>query len=120
MSIDTFFTAIKNRKWHSIDELSNQLAISPVKLKELSTFLSERGLVKYDKKDQRIKIQSIWALLLPTQEEQKTQKNILANFIIPPHASIDIHSTQISNISNVEIELTLRIDTKISEISIAV
>ena len=120
LSIDTFFTTIKNGTWHSIDELSIQLAISTVKLKKLSRFLSDRGLVKYDEKDQRIKIQPIWALLLPTEEEPKTQKNIIANFVIPPHASIDIQSTHISNMSNVEVELTLRLDNKISEIAINV
>jgi len=119
LSIDTFFAAIKNGAWHSINDLSNQLAISTVKLKELSRFLSDRDLVKYDEKDHRIKIQPIWTLP-PTEEEPKTPKNIIANFVIPPHASIDIQSTHISNISNVEVELTLRLDNKISEIAIAV
>jgi len=119
LSVDTFFAAIKNGAWHSIDELSNQLAISTVKLKELSRFLSNRGLIKYEEKNHRIKIQPIWTLL-PTEEEPKIPKNIIANFVIPPHASIDIQSTHISNMSNVEVEVTLRLDNKIREVAIAV
>ena len=119
MSIDTFFAAIKNGHWHNIDELSNQLDIPTVKLKELSRFLSNRSIIKYEEENHRIMIQPIWTLL-PTEEEPKTPKNILANFIIPPHECIDIQSTHISNISNVEIELTLRLDNKIKEIAIDV
>ena len=119
LSISTFFTAIKNETWHSIDELSNQLTISPVKLKELSRFLSNRGLIIYEENNHRIKIQPLWVLLLP--EEQPNQpKTIVANFVIPPHASISIQSTHISNMSNVEVEVTLRIDNKIREVAISV
>jgi len=119
LSVDTFFAAIKNGAWHSIDELSVQLAISTVKLEELSRFLSNRGLIKYEEETRRIMIQPIWTLL-PTEEEQKIPKNIVANFVIPPHASIDIQSTHISNMSNVEVEVTLRLDNKIREVAIAV
>jgi hypothetical protein len=120
LSIDTFFAAIKNGTWHGIDQLSNQLAISTVKLEELSRFLSNRGLISYDEKDRRIKIQPMWTLLLPTEEELKIPKPLVANFVIPPHASIDIQSTHISNMSNVEVEVTLRIDNKIREVTIEV
>ena len=118
VSIDKYFSAIKNGTWHSIDQLSNELPFSANKIKELSKLFSERGLLKYDKEKQKIKIQPIWTLLLPTEEEAKTQKNTIANFIIPPHASVDVQSTHISNLSNVEVELTLRINNKISEIAI--
>ncbi len=78
-----------------------------------------RYTAKYEEENQRIMIQPIWTLL-PTEEEPKTPKNIIANFVIPPHECIDIQSTHISNISNVEIELTLRLDNKIKEIAIDV
>ena len=83
-------------------------------------FLSNSGLIKYQEKNRTIKIQPKWALLLPTEETTKTPQNIIANFVIPPHASIDIQSTHISNMSNVEVEVTLRIDNKIREVAIEV
>ena len=120
MSIDTFFAAIKNGTWHSIDQLSSQLAISTVKLEELSRFLSNQGLIKYEEKNRRTKIEPKWTLLLPTEEEPKIPKPIVVNFVIPPHASIEIQSTHISNMSNVEVEVTLRVDNKIREVTIEV
>ena len=120
MSVDTLFTAIKNGTWHSIDGLSNQLAIPIEKLKELSRFLSDSGVIKYEENNSRIKMQPDWTPLLSIEETPKTPQNIIASFIIPPHASIDIKSTHISNMSNVEIEINLRIDNKIREMTIEV
>jgi len=119
LSIDKFFAAIKNGGWHSIDELSDKLGISTSKLEKLSKFLSERGLITYQEKNRRIKIQPLWRLLLP-EEQPNDPKAIVTTFMIPPQASIDVQSTHISNISNVELAVSLRIDNKIKEVTIAV
>ena len=119
MSINGFFTAIKDGAWHNIDELSDQLAISTTKLVELSKFLSNRGIINYDENNRKIKIKSLWSLLLP-EEEPDTPKTTIANFMIPPQTSINIQSTRISNMSKVNVEVTLRIDNKIREVAIAV
>ena len=119
LSIYKFFAAIKKGGWHSIDELSDKLGISTSKLEELSKFISERGLITYEEKDRRIKIQPLWRLLLP-EEQTSDPKNIVATFMIPPQASIDVQSTHISNISNVELAVSVRIDNKIKEVTIAV
>ena len=119
MSIDRFFADIKNGGWHSIDELSDKLEISTSKLEELSKFLSERDLIKYEEKNRRIKIQPLWRLLLP-EEQPNDPKAIVATFMIPPQASIDVQSTHISNISNVELAVSVRIDNKIRDVTIAV
>ena len=119
LSIDRFFAAIKKGGWQSIDELSDQLGISTSKLEELSKFLSERGLITYQEKNRRIKIQPLWRLLLP-EEQPNDPKAIVTTFMIPPQASIDVQSTHISNISNVELAVSVRIDNKIKEVIIAV
>ena len=119
LSINGFFTAIKDGAWHNIDELSDQLAISTTKLVELSKFLSNRSIINYDENNRKIKIKSLWSLLLP-EEEPDIPKTIIANFMIPPQTSIDIQSTRISNMSKVNVEVTLRIDNKIREVAIAV
>ena len=118
LSIDRFFAAIKKGGWHSIDELSDQLGISTSKLEELSKFLSERGLITYREKNRKIKIQPLWRLLLP--EEQCDPKATATTFMIRPQASIDVQSTHISNISNVELAVSVRIDKKIRQVTIAV
>ena len=118
MSIDKFFAAIKNGRWQNIDELSEKLGISIIKLEELSKFLSERSLIAYQEKNRKIRIQPLWRLILP--EEQCDPKATVTTFMIPPKASIDVQSTHISNISNVEVAVSLRIDKKIREVTIAV
>jgi hypothetical protein len=118
LSIDRFFAAIKNAAWHSIDELSHKLEIPTNKLEEMSKFLSERGLITYQEKNRKIKIQPFWRLLLP--EEQCDTKATATTLIIPPQTSIDVQSIHISNISNVELAVSLRIDNKIREVTIAV
>jgi len=119
LSIDKFFAAIKTGGWQNIDELSDKLGISTSKLEELSKFLSERGLITYQEKNRKIKIQPLWRLLLP-EEQSSDPKAIAETFIIPPQASIDVQSTHISNISNVELAVSVRIDKKIREVTIAV
>jgi len=119
LSIDKFFAAIKTGGWQNIDELSDKLGIPTSKLEELSKFLSERGLITHEEKNRRIKIQPLWRLLLP-EEQPSDPKATVATFMIPPQASIDIQSTHISNISNVELAVSVRIDKKIREVTIAV
>lgn len=117
MPIDKFFAVIRKGAWHSIDQLSDQLALPTSKLIEFAKFLSERGMLKFEEKTQRIKIEPIWKLLLPT-EESTEPKPTIATFIIPPETSINVQSTHISNLSNIELEVNLRINDKIKEVAI--
>jgi len=117
VSIDKFFTIIKNGAWHNIDQLADQLGLRTSKLTEFSKFLSEHGLLKYDDKTHKIKIEPIWKLLLPEPELPET-KTTVATFIIPPETSIDVQTTHISNLSNIELEVSLRINSKIKEVAI--
>lgn len=101
-------------------ELSEQLGLSAEKLTKLSRFLFANGLVQYDDKTRRIRVKLVWKLLLPTEEELNEPKTKVATFILPPQTNIDVQSTHISNISNVEIEVSLRIDNKIKEVAIKI
>jgi hypothetical protein len=118
LSLDRFFSVIRNGAWHSIDELSQQLGIPEEKLSEFSKVLAEHGLLKQDEKTDKIRIDPVWKLLLPEEDKLPEPKTTVATFIIPPESSIDIQSTHICNISNTEIEVSLRIDNKIKEVAI--
>lgn len=119
LSVDKFFTAIKDGKWHTIDDLSSQLALPTRKLTEFAEFLFEKGLLKSEDKTRRIRLEPIWRLLLP--EEEPTRSNItVATLVIPPEATVDVQSTLINNLSNIELEVNLRIDDRIREIAIKI
>jgi len=118
LSIDKFFSAIRDGAWHNLDELSEHLGIPTAKLSELFKLLSEHNLIKYEEKNQRIKIEPIWKLLLPEGEKLTEPKTTVATFIIPPETSVDVQSTRISNLSNIDLEISLRINDKIKEVAI--
>jgi len=125
LSLDRFFSIIKDGEWHSVEELSNELGLKTSKLTKLSKYLSDHGLLKYEEEDGKIRIKPMWKLLLPesgelTERTHAESKTILATFLIPPETSIDVQSTHISNLSGVEVEVSLRIDNKIREVTIKV
>jgi hypothetical protein len=115
-----FFASIKDGEWHSIDVLSDSIGLQTSKLIKLSQFFSDHNLLKYDDEKQRIRIKPMWKLFLPEQGKPAEPKTTLATFIIPPETSIDVQSTHISNLSNVELEVCLRFDDKIKEVTIKV
>jgi len=74
LSVSKFFTAIKDGTWHNINVLSQQLQLQTDKLTELSKFLHEQGVIKYEEKNNRIKIEPAWQAILPEEEEKLNQK----------------------------------------------
>jgi hypothetical protein len=59
-------------------------------------------------------------LLLQEEDAPPEPKTTVATFILPPETSIDVQSTHITNLSNIELEIDLRINSKIKEIAIKV
>lgn len=116
LSIERFFNILKDGEWHSLDELGDQLGIQTSKLIELSKLLSEHGLLRYE--DNRMKIDPIWKLLLPEEDKPSEPKTTVATFMLPPETSVDVQSTRITNLGNIEMEINLRIDSTIKEIAI--
>jgi hypothetical protein len=98
-----------------MNELAEQLDIPSNKLNDFAGLLAEHNFIKYDDKTRRIKF---GRQLLPPKEEPTEPRTAVATLVIPAESSINIQSTRISNLSNVEIEVNLRIDNKIREVAI--
>jgi hypothetical protein len=120
MNLENYFAIVKDGSWHNIEELSDKLNLPQDKLIELSRFLSEHGLAKYDEEENRIRLEPKWKLLLPEEEKPTEPKTALATLIIPPDSSVDVQSTQIRNLSGVELEISLRVNGKIRELAIRI
>lgn len=120
LSIEKFFTVLKDGEWHSLNELEGQLGIHTSKLVELSKLLSNHGVLKYEDVNNRIKLEPMWKLLLPEEDELSEPKTTMATMILPPGTSIDVQSTHIANLNNVELEINLQIGSKINEIAIKI
>jgi hypothetical protein len=117
---EKIFDVLKDGAWHDVAEIADQIEIQTDKLIELSQFLSEQGIIKYEDKTHRIKIEPEWKSLLPIESELTEPKTTVAILIIPPETSIDVQSTRISNLSKIELEVTLRITNRIEEVAINV
>jgi hypothetical protein len=57
-------------------------------------------------------------VLLPEEDGLSQPRTTVATLILPPETSIDVQSTHISNLSNTELEIDMRINSKIKEIAI--
>lgn len=117
MSLERLIEVIKDENWHRINGLHNKLGVSQSKLEQLLEVLLSFGLIKYDKKNCKITIHPFWKHL-PNEQPNETNK-LVANLIMPPHSGIDIGYTHISNVSEVDVEITLRFDNKIKDLMIA-
>lgn len=118
MEVERFFAFLKDEAWHSVAELSEQTETEPNKLVEYSQFLAGKGIVKYDDQNQRVKVEPEWSRMFPDETELAEPRSSVANFIIPGKTSVVVQSTRISNLSSVELEVTLRIDKRIREVAI--
>jgi hypothetical protein len=120
LNSEKIFDVLKDGAWHDVAEIADEIEIKTDKLVELSQFLSEQGIIKYEDKTHRIKIEPEWKRLLPIESEIAEPKTTVATLIIPPETSVDVQSTRISNLSKIELEVTLRITSKIEEVAINV
>jgi hypothetical protein len=67
--IEKFFKTLKDGEWHDLSDLSVQIEVQTNKLTELSQFLSKHGIIIYEEKAHRIKIEPEWQNLLPDEIE---------------------------------------------------
>jgi len=119
--VDDFLDKIKNGAWHSLIELSKILHIPVEQLMEISKSLSEQGLIKYEEKAKWIKIDPDWKTFISNEEEKEIpeHKPTVGTVIIPSKKSLSIQNLQISNITDKDLELLLRICNKSLELAIS-
>ena len=64
MTIEKFFTILKDGEGHDLTDLSNQIKVQTDKLTEFAHFLSKKGLITYEEKTCKIKIEPEWQNIL--------------------------------------------------------
>ena len=111
---------LKDGKWHSLEEISEKTEASPEKLEELLKTLSEYQLIRYDRELKAAKLNLSWKKLEVEEKtkEQKEEKMALGTIIIPKEHTIIVQNTRISNLTEEELELEIKMDKKIKEIAI--
>jgi predicted transcriptional regulator len=69
MTTEKLFTLLKDGEWHKLTDLSNQINVQTDKLTEFLRFLFKQGIILYDEKADRIKIEPEWQNILPDETE---------------------------------------------------
>jgi len=119
MSLEGYFSVISDGMWHSLEQLSKQLRLQKEKIEKLSELLSKHDIISYEEENHRIRLRPLGKLLIPEEEEPREPNNTVATIIIPSKSTVNIQSTFISNLSDFDLELTLRFNDKIKDVIIA-
>ncbi|MGA3289812.1 MAG: hypothetical protein ABSD42_06190 [Candidatus Bathyarchaeia archaeon] len=67
MTIEKLFAILNDGKWHDLTDLSDQIQVQTDKLTEFLQCLSKHGIIAYEDKAHRIKIEPEWQNLLPDE-----------------------------------------------------
>jgi len=119
--LDDFLDLIKDGAWHSLTQLSEKLSLPTEQLAKISETLSEQGLIQYREEAKWVRINSEWSPLLSeaNNEEEAEHKPTVGTVIIPSQESVKIQNVRITNVTEKEVELWVRVCKKLMEIAIS-
>jgi hypothetical protein len=104
--------------------MANVLGIPQSRFQQIMKILTETDLICYNPATNQIKLNQQWKALYMDQkgnspEAQAQQENTaVGTIIIPPQKTVIIQCTRITNLTDIGLELEIRIDRKLSEIAI--
>lgn len=117
MSARSLLHSIDDGKWHSLPDLAEELGVPLDQLAQMLKSLSEYNLIEFEEEANRVRL-SPWVRELPAEVEVEEGKPAVGTIIIPPNGSITIKDTLISNLTDIGIELGVRIEKKFRELAI--
>lgn len=118
--LDHFLNLIEDGAWHSLNKLSKHSKISKQKLEALSKLLSETNILEYETNKNQVRIKKEWQQMLRnTDDEQQPSKTAVGTIMLPAKKSIDIQGIRVSNLTERELELAMRINKKLEELGIS-
>jgi len=119
--LDSFFNLIKDGEWHSLTQLSKELSLPNEQLAKIAEILSEQGIIQYREEAGLVKFDLEWSSVLSENEpEEKVEhKPPVGTFIIPSQESVTIQNVQITNVTEKEVELWIKVRKKFTEIAIS-
>jgi len=118
-NLDKFLNLIDDGAWHSLKELSSYSNIPKQKLEALSKMLSETNIVEYETNGEQIRIKKEWQKMLKQHgEERESGKAAVGTVVLPPKKNIEIQGIQLTNLTEKEIEISMRINKNLEELAI--
>ncbi|MDH5482932.1 MAG: hypothetical protein OEY22_08660 [Candidatus Bathyarchaeota archaeon] len=115
--LSSFFGLIRDNSWHTIKEISETLDIPSNRLSEMSKLLSEHDLIEYEQDKERVKINAEWKIICEQYDEIE-EKQSVATIIVPPEKDVRLQNTTIANLTDMPLELNVRINGNLKEVTI--
>lgn len=118
--IEKLIDLLKDGEWHSTEEMAEKTETTEKNIEELIKTLSEYQLLQYDEINKKAKLNLAWKKLELENKthEKKEGKTALGTIILPNEQTITVQNTKISNLTDEELELEIKMNGKIREIAI--
>jgi len=101
--------------------IAENLEIPEEKFRQMVAFLAEADMIKQNQTNQ-IKLSQNWKTLLISQKETDSETKqgttAIGTIIIPPQKTLIIQCTTITNLTDTNLELEIRMNKRIREIAI--
>jgi len=124
MKLEKLLSLLSDNVWHNIAEITEALEIPQDKIQRIIEFLAEADLVQHSPQTNQIKINQNWktSYIMPKETIHVTQGQpetaAFGTIIMPPQKTLVIQCTRITNLTNNNLELEIRINKKLREIAI--
>ena len=120
LKLDQFLNLIEDGAWHNLKELSKHSKIPKQKLETISKLLSETNIVEYNTKKNHVRIKQEWQQILKSTLEQNCGKAAVGTIVLPPKNGINLQGINVTNLTEKELELSVRINKKLEELAISI
>lgn len=119
--VDELLNLIEDGTWHTLKRLSKKLHITREKVVTLSKLLSETSIVEYKDKEGKVRLKHEWRQILQGMDKKRGDgKAAVGTIVLPPKKSLRIQGIQVTNLTEEELELDVRlINEKIEELAIS-
>lgn len=116
LSAAEILSAMEEGEKYKVKKLARRLQIPPKNLERILEDLSQHNLVEYDQKCGEVKLAS-W--LAQINREMEDLKPAVGTIILPKNQKITLQDIAIGNYTELDLELNVRLDSKIKEIAIS-
>ncbi|MEM2263456.1 MAG: hypothetical protein QW447_03345 [Candidatus Bathyarchaeia archaeon] len=120
--LERLLTLLNDNQWHNVGEIAETLQTTHENAQKIIEILAEADMIQYNPATNHVKLNQNWKTLIINQKEttpeQPQQTTAIATIIIPPQKTLIIQQTRITNLTDISLELEVRINKKLSEIAI--
>jgi len=118
LKAQTVLDLIENGEWHTLKELAQRLKVPLNEVIKTVKSLSKHKIVIHLEETQQVRLSS-WIRTLAEDLTVENEKEALGTIILPPKGIIAIQDTVISNLTEDDLEIGVRIDRKLKELAIS-